>query len=302
MQDSSTPMLSPWDAEEALCLQENAQLRVLFGPLGSQKLLPMQRRLVRRLGFEVGGLNKAVPLACLNVAKAEVSECPADYMDALLDLAELLNLRAYMRTFVSRRGCDALELEDAVIAAERAELVSRAWRGESDQRIRLLRGRTLTSAAHALALNAIGDEKVRARLLDRWGKPKKMFDIAVRQYEEALALSTTSALERASLLASFGECWFCIASVEETEGGDGVQLFAERSRLNLDRSIAIFTEANLRDTVAYADALKDQGKVLWGFFGDNDGKTILSSSVRLHTQLLGPDHPRTLNAVRLLLL
>jgi len=70
----STLMLSPQDAEEALCLQENAQLRVLFGPLGSQKLLPMQRCLVRCLGFEVGGLNNAVPLAWLNLAKAQVSE------------------------------------------------------------------------------------------------------------------------------------------------------------------------------------------------------------------------------------
>ena len=48
-------------------------------------------------------------------------------------------------------------------------------------RLSLIFARTLTSTAHALALEAVGDERVKTRLLRR-GSPEPMFQQAVDMY------------------------------------------------------------------------------------------------------------------------
>merc|ERR1712066_639770 len=97
----------------------------------------------------------------------------------------------------------------------------------------MLYARTLTSAAHALAVGAVRPSSICKRLLQR-GKPEVLFDRAVKLYQDVIGFDTACdvsydvlcndlkslamqsdrsiALEKAKLAASFGECWFCIAS------------------------------------------------------------------------------------------
>ena len=62
----------------------------VLGTTGPSELLPLQRRLLRRLAFDAGATRGGVALAQKAVAKSRSRE-------ALLDVAELLNLRATRR-------------------------------------------------------------------------------------------------------------------------------------------------------------------------------------------------------------
>lgn len=152
----------------------------MLGASGPLALLPLQRLLLRRLAFDLGATRGGVQLARQAVAKAASQE-------VLGDVAELLNLRSYARTYVSSRPRVLKELEEALQhAAEAVQCVEgppeatavTPLRGMA--RARLLLGRTLTWAAHSLAL-AYVQGPMRDRLLARWGSPLQMFQLAEKE-------------------------------------------------------------------------------------------------------------------------
>jgi len=272
----------------------------LLGSQGPVALLSRQRRLLRRLCIEAGGLRHAPVLARLNMNKA-CGSCEA--APALLDLAEVLNLRAYARTYVSRRPKAGAEIEEALDAAS---LVRRcSSEAGATPRARLLLGRTLASAAHAAALGSL-DDPICERLRNAWGSTASMFHAAEAEFEGALTAigPVADASDRGILTAAWGECFYCVASVAEYEGRTEFCREASlRSRTLFEEAIAIFCgSSSAVCSVEYADALKDYGKVLLCFFAsDADvGLDLLGKSLSLHSRLLGCDHPRTQNVQRLL--
>ncbi|CAJ1359126.1 unnamed protein product, partial [Effrenium voratum] len=137
----------------------------------------------------------------------------------LLDVSELLNLRAYARTYVSSRPRMVLELEEALQhATDAADCPEAATGGELTplrgfRRAQLLLGRTLCSAAHSLALNYITGEP-RERLLARYGSSQKMFALAVQQLRAAkveVSEDEPDLLTKGIVYAALGECFFCMA-------------------------------------------------------------------------------------------
>ncbi|CAJ1387544.1 unnamed protein product [Effrenium voratum] len=74
--------------------------------------VPLRVRRLRRLAFEGGATRKGVLLAELSAAKGRRWRSPL-LQELLLDVSELLNLRAYARTYVSSRPRMVLELEEA---------------------------------------------------------------------------------------------------------------------------------------------------------------------------------------------
>merc|ERR1711924_434747 len=111
-------------------------------------------------------------------------------------------------------------------------------------------------------------------------------------------------------MASFGELWFCVASVVDDGIVEGsmneaileanMQEAATRSLNLFELAISLFDLAGMRDTVKCADALKDFGKTKNAFFAENSGDNYLRESISLHHNLLGKKHPRSRNAARLL--
>eukprot|EP00411_Alexandrium_monilatum_P090365 CAMPEP_0175746074 /NCGR_PEP_ID=MMETSP0097-20121207/58404_1 /TAXON_ID=311494 /ORGANISM="Alexandrium monilatum, Strain CCMP3105" /LENGTH=402 /DNA_ID=CAMNT_0017054501 /DNA_START=1 /DNA_END=1206 /DNA_ORIENTATION=- len=292
--------------------RRNLVLRLL-GAEGGLESLPLQRRLLRRMCFDAGAQRQAPVLARLTVLKARGTGvraaargtgARAAEADALLDLAELLNLRAYMRTYVSRRTEAISELLEALAVAKRAHSLASSLRAG-----RLL-GRTLASAAHALMLDVL-DEETRGRLVQEWGGGLQMFERATQELKAGIATLQAAkdgerdALELGTTTASLGECWFCIAAAadhcEDTVLGVSAQGAAACSKALLQESIDAFHGANLTHTIEYADALKDLGKLLSCFdLGIPESRGLLTASLYLHMALLGALHPRTRNVVRLL--
>lgn len=224
--------------------------------------------------------------------------------EVLLDLAEVLNLRAYMRTYVSREPEATAELEEALLAAKRAKGLAPSPRAS-----RLL-GRTLASAAHAMMLQAL-DPPITARLMQEWGGVFEMFQAATQELQDSVkalreaADSPGASLELATTTASLGECWFCIAAAAEHNRekmlGFSWRGAANCSRVTLTESIELFVGADLTHTVEHADALKDLGKLLNSFDLDVPyAHELLTASLDLHRGLLGACHPRTRNVMRLL--
>jgi len=129
-------------------------------------------------------------------------------------------------------------------------------------------------------------------------------------------------LELGECVAGLAECWFCIASVArlirpeegprpESQPHDlldiGAETAANRALETFEDALNIYCNENyspghLDQTLEYADALKDYGKVISFFFDENDihaVKSPLLKSLRLHREFLGPAHPRTANVRRL---
>ncbi|CAK9110544.1 Putative lipase ATG15 (Autophagy-related protein 15) [Durusdinium trenchii] len=164
----------------------------VLGAEGPLELLPLQRNLLRRLAFDAGATRGGVHLAQQAVSKALAQRSPA-LREVLLDVAELLNLRAYARTYVSSRPRVLTELEEALRhAADAMDCPDEPdapgcatgtsltpLRGLP--RARLWLGRTLSSAAHSLALSFM-QGAARERLLSRWESPQKMFNMAEEQH------------------------------------------------------------------------------------------------------------------------
>merc|ERR1712084_19455 len=103
---------------------------------------------------------KGVMLARLNAEKSAHSQ---HEIHALVELAELLNLRAYTRTYVSRRPSAIAEMEEALDTARRAKKLS----GHSaSARVHRILGRTLASAAHSISLGVVDDDTADRMLPD----------------------------------------------------------------------------------------------------------------------------------------
>eukprot|EP00747_Dinoflagellata_sp_TGD_P197200 gnl/TRDRNA2_/TRDRNA2_68279_c0_seq1.p1 gnl/TRDRNA2_/TRDRNA2_68279_c0~~gnl/TRDRNA2_/TRDRNA2_68279_c0_seq1.p1 ORF type:complete len:303 (+),score=54.20 gnl/TRDRNA2_/TRDRNA2_68279_c0_seq1:46-909(+) len=281
-----------------------------------------QRRILRRLCLEAGALKmSSASLARHTLSKAEHCESVLK-VHCMLDLAEVLNTRAYMRTYVSRLRNAALELDEAVSVAKRASLCEDApW-----PRTGRLLGRTLASAAHARALGVFEKHKDLSDTLEaRWGTVGEMFRAAVGAHMDARSAvrdrvtaatdasadsvgsggGNPAARETGALAASFGECLFCVATAEEY---DGQQLLPEieagavtGARTHFEEALQMFKSASETSCVEYADALKDYGKTLSHFFEEEQiGRHALLESFELHKMLFGDMHPRTKNVGRLL--
>lgn len=179
-------------------LERRGEARLLLGPRGPFALVPLQRRLLRRLCLHQGAMKRAADLARL---ASEKTQGTCWELEVALDLAEVLNLCAYARTYVSDSPPHLAEFEEAVRAADLASPLSRLAaaslrsRVPSTPRARRLLGRTMASAAHAWLLDTLQLE-VEQRLVWRWGDGEAMFrealvvhdravDLAVRRVEHA---------------------------------------------------------------------------------------------------------------------
>eukprot|EP00927_Polykrikos_kofoidii_P042052 TRINITY_DN35922_c0_g1_i1.p1 TRINITY_DN35922_c0_g1~~TRINITY_DN35922_c0_g1_i1.p1 ORF type:complete len:479 (+),score=48.31 TRINITY_DN35922_c0_g1_i1:201-1439(+) len=285
-------------ATDSLLSRRGRAMRVL-GERGPKALLPLQRRLLHRLCFQTGALRKAPLLARLNARKAEGT---ASEQETLLDLAEVLNLRAYVRTYVSGRPDVVAELEEALQAAERASRQG-CVAGITSFGLRAPRllGRTFVSAAYAMALGLL-DEFFHERFVKAWGGERAMFCAALEHLESAVSLARTAgkdtcgSVELGTCLASLAECWYCMASAHDCATS------AQKSRTIFEEALRVFEQMEPASSVEHADALKDYGKVLALFWREQHSEALsaLERSLRLHRILLGEDHPRTLNVVRLM--
>lgn len=286
----------------------------VLGAEGPLELLPLQRNLLRRLAFDAGATRGGVHLAQQAVSKALAQRSPA-LREVLLDVAELLNLRAYARTYVSSRPRVLTELEEALRhAADAMDCPDEPdapgcatgtsltpLRGLP--RARLWLGRTLSSAAHSLALSFM-QGAARERLLSRWESPQKMFNMAEEQLRSAIAevagQGQSSLLAEGILYAALGECFFCQASAAR----DNADHACKRCLKYFRHAFRCLQQAGKADTIQFADALKDYGKVLkCGFLAENNaaaGEHALRKALHTHRRLLGSDHPCTRNVCRLL--
>lgn len=321
---SRTAMLDRSSAQAALMLlaSDGGGLRGItkrvLGAAGPRGMLVPQRRLLHALCFHAGALSgaNAPNLASLNVFKAKGTHLE---IPTLLDLAELFNLRVYMRTYVKSSQRFSEELCYALTAS------ATAWERAQTPclRARWMLGRTLASAAHALALTAVVGVP-RIQMLRRWKGVDEMFARALSEHRVAVQLNglpkssffrfsgvDTSdmpldngiMLERGLLLASLGECWYCAASAAGYRGavmGRNEEELAANSLEAFEQALQIFRSARLERTVEYADALKDYGKVQLNYARLGTGPESLLASCDLHLTLFGRDHPRTRNALRLL--
>jgi len=282
----------------------------VLGADGPLQLLPLQRRLLRRLAFDAGATRGGVHLAQQAVAKALAQRSPM-LREVLLDVAELLNLRAYARTYVSSRPRVLSELEEALSQAAHAMDCSEELSEPEGQltplrgtvRARLLLGRTLSSAAHSLALSYM-QGAARDRLLARWGSPQKMFELAEQQLRCAIAevsrQGEPALFSEGILCAALGECFFCQASAARENADHACKQCLKYFR----HAFRCLQQAGKADTIQFADALKDYGKVLkCGVLAENNaaaGELALRKALHTHRRLLGSDHPCTRNVCRLL--
>eukprot|EP00913_Durusdinium_trenchii_P022721 g21337.t1 len=128
-------------------------------------------------------------------------------------------------------------------------------------RARLWLGRTLSSAAHSLALSFM-QGAARERLLSRWESPQKMFNMAEEQLRSAIAevagQGQSSLLAEGILYAALGECFFCQASAARDNADHACK-----------RCLKYFRHA-------------------------------FRKALHTHRRLLGSDHPCTRNVCRLL--
>lgn len=277
----------------------------VLGADGPLQLLPLQRRLLRRLAFDAGATRGGVHLAQQAVSKALAQRSPA-LREVLLDVAELLNLRAYARTYVSSRPRVLSELEEALChAAHAMECPEELSEPEGALtplrgivRARLLLGRTLSSAAHSLALSYM-QGAARDRLLSRWGSPQKMFELAEEQLRCAIA-EVSDLFSEGILYAALGECFFCQASAARESPNHACKHCLKYFR----HAFRCLQQAGQADSIQFADALKDYGKVLkCGVLAESNaaaGERALRRALHTHRRLLGSDHPCTRNVCRLL--
>mmetsp|Transcript_87632 Transcript_87632/g.253074 ORF Transcript_87632/g.253074 Transcript_87632/m.253074 type:complete len:509 (+) Transcript_87632:44-1570(+) len=164
----------------------------LLGGQGPLAMIPLQRRLLRRLCFDFGALRRAPSLARLTLEKARGTKWEPEVS---LDLADVLNLRAYARTYVSDRPAHLAEIEEAVRAADHAfsmlsDSVAGSLRLPAPPTLRAHRflGRTLASAAHMWLLGALPPEAER-RLAGRWVDGAAMFRQALLVQDRAVELA-----------------------------------------------------------------------------------------------------------------
>eukprot|EP00928_Gymnodinium_smaydae_P025126 TRINITY_DN20112_c3_g1_i1.p1 TRINITY_DN20112_c3_g1~~TRINITY_DN20112_c3_g1_i1.p1 ORF type:complete len:446 (-),score=48.03 TRINITY_DN20112_c3_g1_i1:127-1332(-) len=269
---------------------------------GPSRMLPLQRRLLRRLGMEAGAIQESIKLALLTADKAENTESEAA---AFLDVAEICNLMAYARTYVSRSSKATAQL---MVALTRARHVSTGSCAHEPRSLRLY-GRTLVSAAHSWLLDCCDDDT--SLLLSKlFGSGQHMFDRAIQTLQSGVEAaermveldpSRASILELGSCLASLGECWFCVASVEHrfADGPTEAEAIA-KSREWFEQALRVLSEAGYGQSLEYADALKDYGKLVAHFDTDSAFPDALNTSLAVHRRLLGDDHPRTRNVRRLM--
>ncbi|CAE7528558.1 unnamed protein product [Symbiodinium natans] len=274
----------------------------VLGATGPATLLPLQRKLLRRLAFDAGDIRGGLPLARLSVSKAIRQQLPC-LQEVLLDVAELLNLRAYARTYVSSRPSALAELEEALSSASQALDIDQDPQGGGElvplwglPRARLMLARTLSSAAHSLALCNMQGAR-RERMLAQWTSPDEMFKLA--QHQIQVAISEVSSGEHALfwqgiLYAAMGESFFCQAVVRE----DSTEV-VQRSLTTFQNSLRCFQLAGRTNSLQYADALKDYGKVLCGV-DPAAGERALRASLHILRRSLGSGHPCTRNVCRLL--
>lgn len=317
----------------------SAVARRVLGAEGPAAMLPVQRKLLRSLGFQVGALRPAIDLARLSAAKAKVlfgrkRVSVLDVASALLDLAEVLNHRAYMRTFVSSSSHAVAELEEAVRVVEEAQdLLTREGVDENELemvRARLLLARTTTSAAHAWALDVHDDldASVQKRWAKRWTDSLSLFRRALatmegllQQVDERAASDSAAPVDpqgvdwqllKGAVRHQLGEIWFCGAAAMDHGKPFQGQLAAETPQSAVQKSMAWLEEAvewyqsiGRTQTLEYADACKDKGKVL--YYAQRllenpqlTGFSALVISLALHRRLFREGHPRVVNVISLL--
>lgn len=284
--------------------------RRVLGAGGAAGLLPLQRRILRGLCVEAGAFRNAPALARLNVSKAMGTALEAD---TLLDLAEVLNLSAYARTYVSRQPESVAELQEAVAAASRAVrgLLPLALVTSGLPRGHRLLGRSLVSAAHA-RLSGCVRGTIEEELAAEWGDGAAMFAAARAELQASVRLARQVAvsaagnanLELGACIAALAECWYCVATVAHRfpQGllGHTKKRAAAASRISFEFALRVLEGHG--ETIERADALKDYGKLLscFRFTDAPDAREMLTLALRIHVDILGDGHPRTRNVKRLL--